>query len=57
MKPKPFSPGPVAVLSRPKPEHLRALHRIAKHKERGLRPFFANPRNMICLREMASCKE
>lgn len=38
------------VLASMPTEHLRMLHRIAKSNERGLRPFFADPRNMIDLR-------
>lgn len=31
--------------------HLLVLHRIAKDPKKGVRPFFANPHNMIALRQ------
>ena len=38
-------------LARLKPATLRALYRIAKHPTKGVRPFFADPRRMIALRQ------
>jgi len=32
-------------------KHLLAAFRIAKDKRKGLRPFFANPHDMIALRK------
>lgn len=37
--------------------HLRALHRIAKHQTKGVRPFFTDPRNMKALREELERRE
>ena len=37
--------------------HLRALHRIAKHQTKGVRPFFTDPRNMRALREELERRE
>jgi len=37
--------------------HLRALHRIAKHPTKGIRPFFTDPRNMKALREELERRE
>ena len=39
------------TLARLKPATLRALYRIAKHPTRGARPFFADPKRMIALRQ------
>lgn len=52
-KPK-TDPAPDAlrdVLASMPTEHLRMLHRIAKAPDKGLRPFFADARNMIDLRD------
>ena len=38
-------------LARLTTRRLRALYRIAKHPTRGARPFFADPRAMIALRQ------
>lgn len=40
----------IGLLSRIDPRHLPVIVRIAKHPKKGLRPFFADPRNMISLR-------
>jgi hypothetical protein len=37
--------------------HLRALHRIAKHPTKGLKPFFTDPRVMKALREELERRE
>ncbi len=37
--------------------HLRALHRIAKHPTKGVRPFFTDPRSMKMLREELERRE
>jgi len=37
--------------------HLRALHRIAKHPTKGVKPFFTDPRNMKALREELERRE
>jgi len=33
-----------------KTEHIYALHRIAKSKDKGVRPFFRHPKDMMSLR-------
>lgn len=38
-------------------DRLRALHRIAKHQTKGVRPFFTDPRNMKALREELERRE
>ena len=44
-------------LARLKPATLRALYRIAKHPTKGVRPFFADPRAMIELRQELTRRE
>lgn len=36
---------------------LKTIQRIAKDKDKGLRPFFADPREMIALRNYVSEQE
>lgn len=36
---------------------LRALYRIAKHPTKGVRPFFADPKAMIELRQELTRRE
>lgn len=50
------SPALEKALSRLSERHLQALHRIAKDKEKGLRPFFTDARNMIALRKAVEKK-
>ena len=38
-------------LARLPTRRLRALYRITKHQTKGARPFFADPRAMIALRQ------
>lgn len=35
-----------------KPQHIAALHRIAKHPKKGVYPFFRDPKLMIKLRKL-----
>lgn len=39
-------------LDRLKPKTLQRLYTIAKHPEKGARPFFKNPKTMIELRRL-----
>jgi hypothetical protein len=40
------------VLDRLKPQHIAALHRIAKNTKKGAYPFFRDPKMMIELRKL-----
>lgn len=35
-----------------KPQHIAALHRIAKNPKKGVYPFFHDPKAMIALRKL-----
>ena len=40
------------MLDRLKPQHIAALHRIAKNPKKGAYPFFRDPKLMIELRKL-----
>lgn len=40
------------TLNRLKPQHIAALHRIAKNPKKGVYPFFRDPKLMIELRKL-----
>ena len=44
-------------LARLKPATLRAHYRIAKHPTKGVRPFFADPKCMIALRQEVESRD